>query len=232
MAPALAAGVFLAGCGTTDTRIVGQYPGTGALQDWRTIANTNRPSRGEILKIVDLGRSDALSNHLVIVQSRELPHRHRTHDSTVTILRGKGTMTIGRETRHVCAGAVIFIPRGVVHHFTNESDPPTVGLVVYAPPFDGRDREIVTATGTETAPEQGSSADDSVAPPLEQSGSPPPVDEGAPGLSATPEAQAAPVPGEPADAGTGSALDGAGLPGSSPGAVLEGSPPAPMAPPP
>jgi mannose-6-phosphate isomerase-like protein (cupin superfamily) len=149
VAPALVAGVFLAGCGTTDTRIVGQFPGSGALQDWRAIANTNRPQRGEILKIVELGRSEALSNHLAIVQSRELPHRHNRHDATVTILRGNGTMTIGAEERRVRAGAVIFIPRGAVHHYSNEGDDPTVALVVYAPPFDGHDREIVTATGPE-----------------------------------------------------------------------------------
>jgi len=196
LAPALAVGVFLAGCAATDTRIVGAYPGPVALQDWRTIANTNRPGRGEILKVVDLGRSEALSNHLAIVQARELPHRHNRHDATVTLLRGHGTMTIGRETRHVHAGAVIFIPRGVVHHYANESDPPTVALVVYAPPFDGRDREIVTVTGAKTSPEGVPSRGESTGPGAE--------DPGAPREPATP------------DTTTG--------PESSPGAVLDGAP--------
>jgi len=227
LAPALAAGVFLAGCAATDTRIVGAYPGPLALQDWSAIANTNRPGRGEILKVVDLGRSEALSNHLAIVQSRELPHRHNRHDATVTLLRGHGTMTIGRETRHVREGAVIFIPRGVVHHYTNESDPPTVALVVYAPPFDGRDREIVTVTGTKTSPEGVPSRGESTAP-----GAPPP----APGATVPKDDPPAPQDVRPQETSPAPRTDDPGAPGepiapdtttgpeSSPGAVLDGAP--------
>jgi len=255
MALALAAGVFMSGCASSDTRMVGQYPGATALQDWRTIANTNLPGRGEILKVVDLGRSDALSNHLAIVQSRELPHRHNRHDSTVTLLRGHGTMSVGRETRHVREGAVIFIPRGVVHHFSNESDPPTVAIVVYAPPFDGRDREIVTATGTEVSPEESSSGGESaepaadVAPDPASSGAPAeqvPLQEsepsqesvapadgagaGEPGTPATSDAQPEPPPRDPVLGGTEPAPGGSDLPESSPGAVIEGVPGAPPPP--
>lgn len=304
---ALAAGVFLSGCASSDTRIVGQYPGASALQDWRTIANTNLPERGEILKVVDLGRSGSLSNHLAIIQSRELPHRHNRHDSTVTLLRGHGTMTVGRETRHVREGAVIFIPRGVVHHFSNESDSPSVALVVYAPPFDGRDREIVTGTGTEDSPDSRSSGEGSPEPPadlapepdsspapeeaapppeslapaepetppadleaplaepetppadtettpaepetpLESAPSPleapiedwqpeaaPPADgagAGEPGAPATPEEEPVPAPPQrdPVFNDTESAPDDSGRPGSSPGAVIEGTPEAPPPP--
>ena len=233
MALALAAGVFMTGCASEDTRIVGQYPGATALQDWRTIANTNLPGRGEILKVVDLGRSDALSNHLAIVQSRELPHRHNRHDSTVILLRGHGTMTVGRETRHVREGAVIFIPRGVVHHFSNESDPPTVALVVYAPPFDGRDREIVTATGTEIAPEEGSSGGESAEPAAGVA--PEPVPGGAPAAEAPPpESTAAPDSAPPPEsaAPTYGTLPGKGATPPESGTPLESTPPAVEAPPP
>jgi mannose-6-phosphate isomerase-like protein (cupin superfamily) len=242
------------------------------------------------VKVVDLGRSEALSNHLAIVQSSELPHRHNRHDSTVTILRGHGTMTIGGETRHVRAGAVMFIPRGVVHHYTNESDPPTVALVVYAPPFDGQDREIVTGAGTERSPERNTSGGESAEPPVREpeaaspeggsAGAPdsvapvpqsePPADVapvpqeapaqdvpqqlvplqdvppqeappgavppddaggvGAPGAPASPDEQPGPAPGDPAGGETGSAPGASGQPEPSPGAVLEGTPPAPIPP--
>lgn len=150
------AGVLLAlvlmGCAAKDATIVGHYPGPMALQDWRTIASTNQPQRGEILRIVDAGRSESLSNHIVIVRSRELPHRHNRHDSTITILEGRGTMVIGKEKRRVNAGSVLFIPRGTVHHYTNESKKPSVALVVFAPPFDGQDREVVRPDPGETPP--------------------------------------------------------------------------------
>ncbi|MDP3939599.1 MAG: cupin domain-containing protein [Deltaproteobacteria bacterium] len=147
-AAVLVLGLLVLGCATTDSTIVGSYSGTLAFQDWRTIARTNQPRRGEIVRIVDAGRSDALSNHFVIVRSRELPHRHLRHDSTVVILEGEGTMTIGKEKKKVRPGAVIFIPRGRVHSFENDGDNPAVALVVYAPPFDPQDRELV-GLGTE-----------------------------------------------------------------------------------
>ncbi|MFQ5459106.1 MAG: cupin domain-containing protein [Myxococcota bacterium] len=142
----------LAGCRTKDSTIVGHYPGPLALQDWRTIARVNQPERGEILRLVDAGRSESLSNHIAVVRSRELPHRHNRHDSTVMILDGHGTMVIGKEKRKVKAGAIFFIPRGTVHSFSSESKKPSVALVVFAPPFDGQDREIVRPPAQTPAP--------------------------------------------------------------------------------
>ena len=151
------AGVLLAlalmGCTAKDSTIVGHYPGPLALQDWRTIARTTQPRRGEILRVVDAGRSESLSNHIVIVRSRELPHWHNHQDATITILEGRGTMVVGREKRPVSAGAVLFIPRGTVHHYTNESVKPSVALVVFAPPFDGQDREVLQPDPGETPPQ-------------------------------------------------------------------------------
>ncbi len=144
--------LVLMGCTAKDSTIVGHYPGPMALQDWRTIAGTNQPQRGEILRIVDAGRSESLSNHIVIVRSRELSHRHNRHDSTVIILEGRGTIVVGKEKRKVKAGSVLFIPRGTVHNYTNESKKPTVALVVFAPPFDGQDREVVRPEPSEPPP--------------------------------------------------------------------------------
>lgn len=145
--------LLAAGCSHMDSTIVGSFPGPLALQDWRTIARTNEPARGEVARMVNAGGSEAFSNYFVIIRSRELPHRHLRHDATVVILEGHGTMTIGKEEKRVGPGAVIFIPRGTVHHFRNDGDRPTVALVVYAPPYDRGDREIVQpgAEGREEA---------------------------------------------------------------------------------
>jgi mannose-6-phosphate isomerase-like protein (cupin superfamily) len=140
---ALVAGLFAFGCQSPDSTILGYYPGELTVQNWRTIAAANRPGRGEILRVVDAGHSSALSNHIVIIQSRELPHRHKAHDATVVLLRGTGTMVVGKERKKIHAGAVMFIPRGTVHYFANEGKKPAVALAIYAPPFDGKDREIV-----------------------------------------------------------------------------------------
>ena len=56
------------------------------------------------------------------------------------MLRGHGTMRIGDETLPVGEGSVLFVPKGVVHAFTNAGPEPAVSLIVYSPPFDGKDR--------------------------------------------------------------------------------------------
>jgi mannose-6-phosphate isomerase-like protein (cupin superfamily) len=210
---ALVAGLCAFGCQSPDPTILGYYPGELTVQNWRTIAAANRPGRGEILRVVDAGHSNALSNHIVIIQSRELPHRHKTHDATVVLLRGTGTMVVGKERKKIHAGAVMFIPRGTVHYFTNEGKEPAVALAIYAPPFDGKDREIVRTEEEKPAPKSKPSA-------------PPP---------ATRPAAAAPSgtqPGQPA--ATAPAVPAPGQPPRpqpSPGAVINDQrPPAPPSP--
>jgi mannose-6-phosphate isomerase-like protein (cupin superfamily) len=227
----LAALLFL-GCARLDSSIVGHYSGDLALQDWRTIAKMNQPERGEILRIVDAGRSNTLSNHIVVVRSRELPHRHNRHDSTVMLLQGRGTIVIGKESKRVRPGAVLFIPRGTIHHFTNGARKPSVALVVFSPPFDGQDREVVrppaapAATPTERepivpapGPDEGGSGTDEGAPVVEQA----PATEAGPLPTGPPDAVDAPevppesrLPGEPPEEG-----GVADKPRPSPGAVIE-----------
>jgi mannose-6-phosphate isomerase-like protein (cupin superfamily) len=230
----LAALLFL-GCARLDSSMVGHYPGDLALQDWRTIAKLNRPARGEILRIVDAGRSDTLSNHIVVIQSHELPHRHNRHDATVVLLQGRGTIVIGKERRQVRPGAVLFIPRGTIHHFTNTARGPSVALVVFAPPFDGKDREILYRPPAPAGPEplapsaepEGGVVGEGVTPPggtaAKKSIAAP---AGPPDAGNAPEAPREPVlPGKPTEGG---ALPD--RPRSSPGAVIgNGAAPGPEA---
>jgi len=207
LGPVLAVGLLALGCRSPDPTILGYYPGELAVQNWRTIAAANLPGRGEILRVVDAGRSGALSNHIVIVQSRELPHRHNKHDATVVLLRGTGTMVVGKERKRIHAGAVMFVPRGTVHYFSNEGKKPAVALAVYAPPFDGKDFEIVRIQEAKPAPKPAAPA---AAPPStavpQGEGSPQAAPPGAPALPA------APVPEQPL------------RPESSPGAVIDDHP--------
>jgi quercetin dioxygenase-like cupin family protein len=46
---------------------------------------------------------------------------------------------IDQEQRFLAAGDVVFIPRDTVHYFTNASPYPAIALVVFTPPFDGKD---------------------------------------------------------------------------------------------
>ncbi len=94
---------------------------------------------GAAVHAIELGRSASASHHLVQVRVAEPPHIHRTHDLTVTILRGAGDVRVGDRTFAVRAGDVVIIPRGVPHFFWNGGDDVAVAVSVFSPPFDGAD---------------------------------------------------------------------------------------------
>ena len=94
---------------------------------------------GDNIKVVHLGRSASASQHVVQIRDREVPHLHKLHDATVTMMRGQGYLVLGQKRIDLKTGDVIHIPRGVPHYYVNTASDPTVALAVYAPPFDGKD---------------------------------------------------------------------------------------------
>ncbi len=95
---------------------------------------------GQDFRAVELGRDAASSHHVVAIRSAETPHRHARHDLLVLIVRGHGTMRIGDAALPVGEGSLLYVPRGAVHAFTNQSGAPALSYAIYSPPFDGVDR--------------------------------------------------------------------------------------------
>jgi mannose-6-phosphate isomerase-like protein (cupin superfamily) len=127
----------------------GPAPAIDALLGSRvSIPLAELPSRvplaaGQDFRVEELGRSELTSHHVAAIRTAEPLHRHDSHDLLVVLVRGHGTQRVGDETQAVGEGSVIFVPRGVAHAFTNTGPAPAVAYVVYAPPFDGRDRVLV-----------------------------------------------------------------------------------------
>ena len=94
---------------------------------------------GENIKVANLGRSQSASQHVVQIRDREIPHLHKVHDATVTMLRGEGYLILGKKRINLKAGDIVHIPRGVPHYFVNTASQRTVALAVYSPAFDGKD---------------------------------------------------------------------------------------------
>jgi quercetin dioxygenase-like cupin family protein len=107
--------------------------------DLNKILADNPLAPGENIKVANLGRSASASQHIVQIRDREVLHVHKIHDVTVTLMRGHGYLVLDQRRVTLKAGDVIHIPRGVAHQYVNTSTEPTVGLAVYAPPFDGKD---------------------------------------------------------------------------------------------
>lgn len=97
----------------------------------------------ENIKVAHLGRSESASQHVVQIRDREIPHVHKLHDVTVTMMRGQGYLVLDKNRFNLKAGDVVHIPRGVMHYFVNTYRDPSVALAVYAPAFDGKDTHPV-----------------------------------------------------------------------------------------
>lgn len=97
------------------------------------------------LRVDEVGRTAGASYYLVQVQGSETPHRHLTHDLTIFVLRGRGTLTLGDERTALAEGDAAIIPRGVPHWFANDGRRPAVAFVVYTPPLNAPD--VVPVTG-------------------------------------------------------------------------------------
>ena len=97
---------------------------------------------GENQRVVEIGRDEHTSHHVVTIRDRETPHRHDRHDLTVVMLEGWGAMRIGDEERRVGRGSILYVPRGAVHAVRNLSDEPAVAYAVYTPAFYGKDRIV------------------------------------------------------------------------------------------
>ena len=111
-----------------------------------SIAKRMTLAEGAPARVLELARDADTSQHVVAIRDREPLHRHNHHSLSVVILKGHGAMHLGGEERLVGEGSVLHVPRGVVHAFINRSNEPAVAYVLYSPPFDGVDRELVPAS--------------------------------------------------------------------------------------
>lgn len=133
------AAVFVAGCATASWLVVspdGQIVQRVEVDQW---VRAHPLPAGQAIAIHEIGRSGSASFHVVQVVSREQPHVHKTHDATVLVTRGRGTLWLGPHHLRLGPGSFVNIPRNVVHHFVVESAGPAVALVVFSPPLDGAD---------------------------------------------------------------------------------------------
>jgi quercetin dioxygenase-like cupin family protein len=94
---------------------------------------------GQNIRVDEVGRTRSASYHLVQVRGGESPHRHETHDLTVIVVSGGGTLDLGVRRVTLGAGDVAVIPRGEVHWFTNGGRGNALALVVFSPPLDAPD---------------------------------------------------------------------------------------------
>jgi mannose-6-phosphate isomerase-like protein (cupin superfamily) len=98
---------------------------------------------GKDVAIKTVRQTEAASYHVVRLWKAEKPHVHDRTELSVFVLSGSVNMHIGTRVVPVHAGDAIDVPRGVPHWAENASADPSFAYVVFAPPFDGKDRRPV-----------------------------------------------------------------------------------------
>lgn len=127
--------VVLVGCASRSPRVV-----VGPLvSDLDALLASHPAVAGQEVSAAEVGRSAAASYHLVQVIGSERPHRHRTHDVAVFLLRGHGTLTLGDSRVALRAGDVAVVPRDRSHWFHNDGNEAAVALAIFTPPLDAPD---------------------------------------------------------------------------------------------
>jgi quercetin dioxygenase-like cupin family protein len=90
-----------------------------------------------------------------------VPHYHRDWEETVYGLEGTVTLTVAGKRIELKPGDAVFIPRGVVHGFINETQAPARMLGVLTPGVLGPEffREIGALTKPGTPPDPAKMAE-------------------------------------------------------------------------
>jgi quercetin dioxygenase-like cupin family protein len=73
------------------------------------------------------------------------PHYHQRHEEIIYIISGRGKMRIGAKESIAGPGSVFVIPPGMVHSYVNLGPRPSIGISIFCPPFDGKDRVFVSS---------------------------------------------------------------------------------------
>lgn len=85
--------------------------------------------------------SDSLSSTFAIwVKNEVKPHKHLNHSEVVSVVSGKGSMTVDGVTTTIQKGDVVLIPKGTVHSVVTIGRKPLLVISVQAPMFVGKDR--------------------------------------------------------------------------------------------
>ncbi|RLI36939.1 cupin domain-containing protein [Candidatus Bathyarchaeota archaeon] len=63
-------------------------------------------------------------------------HSHPNSEEIVYVVKGRGKVTAGDETREYGPNTLIFIPVGVPHQYFNTGDGEMVLLAIYSPPTE------------------------------------------------------------------------------------------------
>lgn len=109
---------------------------TKALPRWTKI------QRAQPVAVVNLERSEHVSSHHILLNTKERPHYHDRHDLVITVISGQSQIHFKDQTVVASPGDVIFIPKGTYHWAENLGNTGTEVHAIFSPAFDGKDIRV------------------------------------------------------------------------------------------
>lgn len=134
----------LAGCTCPKKRIYSITDDGLYSKEWIEIVRENPIGKDQNIRVTPLFKNEDSSHYIIQINDRERPHIHETHDLTVIVKKGEGTLNLGEEKLPMKKGDIAFIPRGKIHWFVNDRKGRTaVAYVIFTPSYSGKDKKIV-----------------------------------------------------------------------------------------
>lgn len=113
-------------------------------------ANPIDPAKG--VSVTEVLRGEQASVNVWQVTDTMAAHLHREHEEIIIVRSGRARARIGDRDVDLGPGDVFLVPKNTVHAARAIGEEPFVGVSVFAPAFDGRDRVAVPAPDAEPTP--------------------------------------------------------------------------------
>jgi quercetin dioxygenase-like cupin family protein len=101
------------------------------------------PAKGAV--VTEILRGEQASVNVWQITDTMAAHLHREHEEIIIVRSGRARARIGDRDVDLGPGDVFLVPRNTVHAARAIGEEPFVGVSVFAPAFDGKDRVAVPA---------------------------------------------------------------------------------------
>jgi quercetin dioxygenase-like cupin family protein len=105
--------------------------------------NPINPSVDFLIRDAAFGKNCSIDVTQAMPGSHYPAHYHSCHDEIDYVIQGRANMTVEGKSYSAKPGDLIYIPPFTVHDFTVVGDKTYQVIVLFAPPFDGKDRAYV-----------------------------------------------------------------------------------------
>lgn len=108
--------------------------------DIEDVERANPIDPAKVASVTEVLRGTQASVNVWQITGDMPSHLHREHEEVIVVRSGRARARIGDTTVDLGPGDVFLVPKNTVHAARAYGEEPFVGVSVFAPAFDGKDR--------------------------------------------------------------------------------------------